>query len=220
MWPSVSLIRSYEKRSGKVLWEGHSHLNQTWVPYSVPPAIPGTWNASWTEILHIFRDNFFSLTTEKLLPETKARVGNEERKVSCHTRKQNTQVTWILTVPGVMQVTACWQSFPVSRHTGILTHQWHVGDGEVSWLPSDLDWKIRFEGRFIKAGKGHSGCGGFKVRRCQYSKIVGSEIKVQHKAPGTLKEMCVWFLIPRDTIRLWISLLKKKIFHRTKVIIN
>lgn len=27
---------------------------------------------------------------------------------------------------------------PHQRYT-IQTHQWHIGDGEVSWSPSDLD---------------------------------------------------------------------------------
>ena len=93
---------------------------------------------------------------------------------------------------------------------GVQTHQWHIGDGEVSWLPSDLDWKFRFESGFIKAGKGHPGCSGFKVCWCKYSKIMASEIKGQHKAPGTLKETCVWFFIPWDTITLW----KNKSYHK------
>lgn len=45
----------------------------------------------------------------------------------------------MLTITGVTQVKANQCIFPVSRCTGVQTHQWHIGDGEVPWLPSDLD---------------------------------------------------------------------------------
>lgn len=45
----------------------------------------------------------------------------------------------LITVTGEMQGTAYQQMFPVSRYTGVQTHQWHIGDGQVPWLPSDLD---------------------------------------------------------------------------------
>ena len=70
------------------------------------------------------------------------------------------------------------------RWRGVLTHQGHVGDGEVPWFSSDLDWKTRFEGRFIKAGKGHSGRSRFKLCWSQHPSITGSEKKDTARRQG------------------------------------
>lgn len=123
-------------------------------------------------IIHIENLNFLRgivlLVINKL--ETKALVRGKRKAIKHNCREIKPKVTEMLKY---------WTSQRRAVFPGadsIHTHQGHVGDGQVPWIPLYLDGKTCLEGRLIKAGKSHSSSCGFKLCCCKYS-TTRSEMK-------------------------------------------
>ena len=139
----------------------------------------------YNENLNFLQDNVFVWLPTNLKQKHWQR---KDMKHNCHEIK-----------PKVNEMLKYWTSQRRAVSPGadsIHTHQGHVGDGQVPWIPLYLDGKTCLEGRFIKAGKSHSSSCGFKLCCCKYSTT--SEMKSIQYNKDSKGGICI--LIPEVKI--------------------